>query len=275
MRTDLIVTTSHKPDASLTARAAWFAQELGCALAGRHAEGMPVVFGRYPEAQKALIVQSARLLLVDRVGHEVFFHPNLGALRLRNLLRGHPDYLQLAMQLVPGESVLDCTLGHAGEATLCAFLVGETGEVHGIEGSRELGIVTREGLRVFETENRIINAAMRRIQVVHLGHHLEFLKACPDKRYDVVYFDPFFDVAVDMTEETMGALKAFGDHSVLTLEAITQAKRIARRLVVVKTARWSELLAELGITEFVGAKHRRVVYGTLSVSDSEKSATEG
>ena len=273
MRTELIVTTSHKPDTALRARAEHFARELDCEVAGRHAEGMLVVFGRYPEAQKALVVQSGRLLLVNRAGNEVFFHPNLGAMRLRNVLRGQPDYLLEAMQLVPGESVLDCTLGYAGEATLCAHAVGDTGEVHGIEGSQELGIVVREGLKVFETDKAALNEAMRRVQVIHLGHHLEFLKNCPDKRYDVVYFDPFFDVAVD-TEETLVPLKAFGDHSPLTTEALTHARRIARRRVVVKAARWSEQLADFGITELVGAKARRVVYGILSVQDLEKSAPE-
>ena len=273
MRTELIVTTSHKPDTALKARAEQLAQELDCALAGRHAEGMPVVFGRYPDAQKALIVQRERLLLVNRAGNEVFFHPNLGAMRLRNVLRGQPDYLLEALQLVPGESVLDCTLGYAGEATLCAHVVGDTGEVHGIEGTQELGIVVREGLKVFETDKTALNEAMRRVRVVHLGHHLEFLKACPDQRYDCVYFDPFFDVSVDV-EETLTSLKAFGDHSPLTAEALVHAQRIARRRVVVKAARWSEQLADFGITELVGAKASRVVYGIIPVRTLEKSATE-
>ncbi len=271
MRTDLIVTTSHKPDAMLRKRAQGLADELGCVLASRHAEGMPVVFARYSEAQKALIVQAERLLLVNRVGNKVFFHPNLGAVRLRNVLRGQPDYLLEALQLVPGESVLDCTLGYAGEAMLCAHVVGASGAVHGIEGNPDMGVVVREGLKVFETDNSHINEAMRRVKVVHLGHHLEFLSRCPDRCYDIVYFDPFFDVAVDLTEETLAPLKAFGDHSPLTLQALTHAQRIARRRVVVKTARSSELLAEFGITKLVGARHGRVVYGIIPI---EKSATE-
>jgi 16S rRNA (guanine1516-N2)-methyltransferase len=264
VKSELIVTTSHKPDAALRARADRFAQELECAVAGRHAEGMSVVFGRYPEAQRALIVQSDRLLLVDRAGNSVFFHPNLGAMRLRNVLRGQPDYLLEAVQLQAGDSLLDCTLGYAGEATLCAHVIGDSGEVHGIEGNPELGVVVREGLQVFKTDKAALNEAMRRVQVVHLGHHLEFLRQCPDKRYDVVYFDPFFDVAVD-TEEMLVPLKIFGDHSPLTAEALTHARRVARRRVVVKTARWSEQLADFEITELVGARHGRVVYGVLPV----------
>lgn len=265
MRSDLLVTTSHKPDALLWARAEAYATQLACPLASRHAEGMPVVFGRYPEAQRALIVQSHRLLLVDRAGTQFFFHPNLGAMRLRNILRGQPDYLLEAMQLQPGDSVLDCTLGYAGEASLCAHVVGDAGEVHGIEGNPEVGLVVREGLQVFVTDKALLNAAMRRVRVVHLGHHLEFLRTCPDKRYDIVYFDPFFDVPVD-TEETLVPLKAFGEHAPLTDEALTHARRIARRRVVVKTARWSEQLAEFGITELVGGKSGRVVYGVIPVA---------
>ena len=263
MRTDLFVTTSHRPDPALWAHAQIFASELDCSRETRHAEGMGVLFARRPEAVRALVVQQERLLLVDRDGWQFFFHPNLGILRLRNLLRGQHDFLIDAMRLQPGDSVLDCTLGYAGEATLCAHVVGEFGEVHGIEGTQELGIVVREGLPTFETENPVMNAAMRRIQVVHLGHHLEFLGTCPDKRYDIVYFDPFFDVAVDV-QERLGPLKVFGDHSPLTEEALGHARRIARRAVVVKTARWSSLLEQFGITELHGGRSARVVYGVLS-----------
>lgn len=274
MRTDLIVTTSHKPAAALRERAESFAALLGCELASRHAEGMPVVFRRYPDAQRALVVQSGRLLLVNRDGQEFFFHPNLGAMRLRNVLRGQPDYLIEALQLQPGDSLLDCTLGYAGEASLCAHVVGDSGEVHGIEGNRELGLVVQEGLQVFVTDKAALNEAMRRVRVVHLGHHLEFLRQCPDKRYDCVYFDPFFDVPVDQ-EETLVPLKAFGDHSPLTQEALTHALRIARRRVVVKTARWSEQLESFGITELVGGKSGRVVYGVLPVNAREIAETDG
>lgn len=262
MRTDLFVTASHKPDSTLWARVEAFAAELGCTTEMRHAEGMGVLFERRPEAQRALVVQKERLLLVDRDGWQFFFHPNLGILRLRNLLRGQHDFLPDAMQLREGDSVLDCTLGYAGEATLCSHIVGDSGEVHGIEGSVELGIVVREGLQSFETENPTMNDAMRRIQVVHLGNHLTYLQACPDQRYDIVYFDPFFDMAVGATE-TLGPLKVFGDHSPLTAQSVEHARRIARRAVVVKTARWSPLLEQLGITQLHGGKSARVVYGVI------------
>lgn len=262
MRTDLFVTTSHKPDANLLARAQVFAQELGCTVETRHAEGMGVVFQRRPEATRAIVVQRERLLLVDKDGWEFFYHPNLGMMRLRNLLRGQHDYLLEATGLSTGDSLLDCTLGYAGEANLCAHVVGDSGEVHGIEGTRELGVVVREGLQNLVTENETMNAAMRRVKVVHLGHHLEYLRTCPDRRYDIVYFDPFFDMAVNQ-EETLVPLKVFGNHSPLTLEAVEHARRIARRSVVVKTARRSPILEQLGITELYVGRGASVVYGAL------------
>lgn len=262
MRSDLFVTTSHKPDAALFARAQAFAAELGCGVEIRHAEGMGVVFARRPEATRAVVVQRERLLLVDKDGWEFFYHPNLGMMRLRNRLRGQYDYLLEAMALQEGDAVLDCTLGYAGEANLCSHVVGPSGEVHGIEGTQELGIVVREGLQNLVTENETMNAAMRRVQVVHLGHHLEYLRNCPDRRYDIVYFDPFFDRAVN-AEEALVPLKVFGDHSPLTTEALLHAQRIARRKVVVKTARHSPVLEELGITELYAGRGASVVYGVL------------
>ena len=223
-----------------------------------------------PEATRAIVVQKDRLLLVHRDGPEFFYHPNMGYIRLSNYLRGQNDWLLTAAEIQPTDAILDCTLGYAGEATLMATQIGETGEVHGIEGIPELGLIVREGLQTLTTGQVKINEAMRKIKVVHLGHHLEYLKSCPDKRYDIVYFDPFFDIAVDK-QGTLDALRFFGDHSPLTVESLTEARRISRRFVIVKTGRWSHQLEEFGIVnkndknETFGSSWGTIVYGRIRV----------
>jgi 16S rRNA (guanine1516-N2)-methyltransferase len=267
VRTDIFVTTSQKPTAALQSRAEEIAAELGCPTEPRGKDALPKLFARRPGANRAIVVSVERWQLVSQDGWAFFHHPNMGALRLKNLLDGKRDLLLDAARLAPGDSVLDATLGYGGEATLCAWAVGETGTVHGIEAVPELGILVREGLARTQTESALLNAAMRRVSVVHLGHHLEYLHACPSDRYDVVCFDPFFDAALAPTE-TLGTLRAFGEHAPLLPEALTEARRVARKRVVVKSDRFSPLLDTLGITERITSKQSKLVYGVVAASDT-------
>lgn len=263
LRADLFVTTALKPKAELIERARAVAAELHAPMVPRRTEGMPKLFEPRPEAKRAVIVQSGRMLLVDREGHEFFYHPNMAFLRLGNLLRGGRDLLIEAAELKAGDSVLDCTLGYASEAILCAHVVGDAGTVHGVEAVPELGLIVREGLKVVTTDQALLNAAMRRVEVVHLGHHLEYLRTCPSGRYDVVCFDPFFDV--ELTDSAPFApIRFFGDHGRLLPEVLDEARRVARRAVVVKSEKWSPLLDEVGANRRVDSRTGKVAFGVLS-----------
>ncbi len=267
-RADIFVTTALKRTPELEAYARSLAEELTAPFVPRADLGIPKLFEAHPDFIKVLVVQAERLLLVQRTGEELFYHPNMAFLRLGNLLRGGRDLLKDATQLQPGESVLDATLGYAAEAILCAHLVGETGEVHGIEAVPELGIVVREGLRSVRTDQEILNAAMRRVEIVHLGHHLDFLRGCEDDRYDVVCFDPFFEEMLEQSH-SIAPLRVFGDCSPLLPEAIREATRVARRRVVVKTEKWANTLEFLGIMERCGSRGGKVVYGIIDVEKGE------
>jgi hypothetical protein len=126
----------------------------------------------------------------------------------------------------------------------------------------ELGLVVREGLQTVTTDQAILNAAMRRVRVVHLGHHLDYLRACPSRRYDVVCFDPFFGEVLEGSEP-FAPIREFGDHGPLLPEALSEARRVARRRVLVKAVRWSDTLAALGITDRCDSRTGKVVYGIL------------
>ena len=263
---NLFVTTSLEPSPELESRALAVTEELGVLYAPRRDLGLPHLFRDRPQAERALLVQTHRLLLVTRTGDELFYHPNMAFLRLGNLLRGGRDLLIEAAALQPGDRVLDATLGYAAEAILCAHTVGEAGQVDGIEAVPELGIVVREGLQTVTTAHRPLNDAMRRVRVVHLGHHLQFLRDCPDGSYDVVCFDPFFDEILP-DSETFVPLRRFGEHSALLPEAVAEARRVARRRVVVKSVRWADTLSDLGITRRYDSRSGKVAYGVLSGSD--------
>jgi hypothetical protein len=120
-RTDLLVTTSLTPAPALEERARMFAAELSVPFVPRRDEGLPRLFAAHPDASRALLVQTHRLLLAARDGKaELFYHPNMAFLRLGNLLRGGRDLLIEAGRIGSGDRVLDATLGYASEAILCA-----------------------------------------------------------------------------------------------------------------------------------------------------------
>jgi hypothetical protein len=262
LRSDLGITTALSPSPELLERARGVADELHAPILSRRGVGFPRLFELHPDLSRLLVVQTNRLMLVQRTGEALFYHPNTAYLRLGNVLRGGRDLLLEAAALGPGDSVLDCTLGYAAEAILCAHVVGESGEVHGVEAVPELGIVVREGLKTVVTDHHAVNEAMRRVSVVHLGHHLEYLRACPARRYDVVCFDPFFEEVL-RNSQTFAPLRAFGEHSALLPEAIQEARRVARRRVVVKAVRWAETLPALDVTEVVTSRSSKVAYGVL------------
>lgn len=267
-RPDLIVTAALRSKPTLESRAREVAQELNAAYVTRRDNGLPKLFAAHPEAERVLVVQSGRLLLVSRSGEELFYHPNTAFLRLGNLLRSGRDLLIEAAAIGPGDSVLDATLGYASEAILCAHAVGDSGEVHGVEAVPELGVLVREGLQSVVTAQALLNDAMRRVRVVHLAHHLDFLRACPTGRYDVVCFDPFFDEILPRSE-TMSPLRAFGTHEKLLPEAIAEARRVARRRVVIKAARKPGALEEFGVTATYESRQGKVVYGILPGSGAK------
>jgi len=261
-RTDLFVTTSFRPSPEREAHALRLCAELSAPYVLRGDFGLPRLFRDRPGSERTLVAQAERLLLVSKTGAEFFYHPNTAFLRMGNVLRGGRDLLLEAAELRPGDQVLDATLGYAAEAILCAHAVGETGEVHGVEAVPELGIVVREGLQSVTTDQKMLNEAMRRVCVVHLGHHLDFLRACPAGRYDVVCFDPFFEQVLTGSEP-FAPIRAFGEHGPLLPEALDQARRVARRRVLVKAVKWAETLPALGITERVTSRSGKVAYGVL------------
>ena len=261
-RTDIFVTTAQEALAPAIAHAQDIAIELGAPYVARGRCGLDKLFPQFPDAQTAFVVKRDALTLVHRDGIELFYHPSIAFLRLANLLRGQRDLLLDALQLREGERVLDATLGYAAEAILCAHALGKTAIVHGIEAVPELGILIREGLRTVETNTPLLNAAMRRVQLVHIGTHLEYLRRCETGSYDVVCFDPFFEQHL-ASSQAMEPLRQFGDRSPLTLEAVTEAQRVAKRLVCIKAARSQDNLDRFGAVRRVESRSGKVVYGLL------------
>ena len=213
-------------------------------------------------ADAVLVARRGLLTLVTAEG-ELFFHPGMSHLRIKNLLLGHGDHLVSALGLVEGMHVLDCTLGTGADAIVESFAVGAQGTVTALEANPLIAAVIADGLAHATGDNYDMHSAMRRI-VVHHADALTFLRAAETDSYDVVYFDPMFRRPLHESAG-MNALRMLADSRALTAETIAEARRVARRRVVMKERQGSKEFARLGFTYITGGKYSRIAYGVMEV----------
>lgn len=264
MPISLAVTTSVRPPPSIEAQAQNYAAELQAPYVSRFGLSLPDLFTA-ADADRLLIVGADHLRLRDRAtGTEYFFHPNLFQVRASNVLRNAPDHFLSATQLGPGDSLLDCTLGFASEASLAALVVGEAGQVIGLESVPDLALVTRVGVQSFVLASTVMTAALHRVQVV-TDDSQAYLPQQPDHSVDVVYFDPFFEHRLSGSEFSVSPLFLFGNPAPLDTATVAEARRVARRRVVIKHPRDEPLPEPIAdwVIETVAGRKRRVVYSVL------------
>lgn len=206
------------------------------------------------------------LLVATKPGPQVFtaegrffFHPSMADLRLKHIAAGEPDHLIEALALVPGKKVLDCTLGLASDAIVASYAVGGMGEVIGVEASPLLAFTVSRGLQTYSSGKPEMDAAMRRIKVLHTMADA-YLRVAPPDSFDVIYFDPMFRFGVE-TSANMKPLRPLAYEKPLSLATIALALKAAPRVVIKE--RSEKFLAGLGCTEFVGGRYSRVKYGII------------
>ncbi|WP_455143494.1 class I SAM-dependent methyltransferase [Selenomonas noxia] len=213
-------------------------------------------------ADAVLVARRGLLTLVTAEG-ELFFHPGMAHLRIKNLLRGHGDHLVAALSLAEGMRVLDCTLGTGADAIVESFAVGATGTVTALESNPLIAAVIGGGLARATGDNYEMHAAMRRI-TVHCTDALDYLRVQPEGSYDAVYFDPMFRRPLHESAG-MNALRSLADMRALTDETVAEARRVARQRVVMKERRESGEFARLGFSEIMGGKYSRIAYGVIKI----------
>lgn len=258
---ELVITTARHVRGDAGARAGRWAALLGAPLVARQGRSVEALC-RQEDARGVLVVAADRDTYYEpAAGIEYFFHPNLASMRIRNLEGGRPDHLIAAMELQPEDQVLDCTLGRASDAILCAYVVGEAGRVVGIEKVPVIAHLTIQGLREGEFVSRRFTALMRRVEAI-CADYREFLPRCAPRSFDVVYFDPVFHQPIEESQ-SMSDLRALAHPETVGPEAVAEARRVARRCVVIKQRRGTGLWETLGVTRLHRGAQSRVEYGVI------------
>lgn len=187
-------------------------------------------------------------------GGSLRFSEGLARLRIKRLEGGETDDVLVKLcELKAGDQVLDCTFGLGADAQVCAHVVGSQGRVVGIEKSLALWALASEGLKA-----QVGSPKHAPIEVRH-GDSVDFLRAQRPQSFDCVLFDPMFGRR-KKASPAFELLRTHADHSPLPAEAIGLARRVARRWVVVKGARYSEDLQRLGLQPEPLSRYAEVVW---------------
>ena len=212
---------------------------------------------------KYVLVAKQNSLRLVTANNEVFFHPSLAHLRIKNSLKGEGDHLIEAMCLQVGMKVLDCTLGLGADAIVESFAVGVEGSVIALEINPYLAAVVEHGLQNFIDDNDNVTQAMRRIKVIN-ADYIDFLKGAADNSFDVVYFDPMFRHPLERST-ALNPLRDIADHRAVTLDTIVEARRVAKYRIVLKENAKSLEFERLGFSKICGGKYSPIHYGVIEL----------
>ena len=176
-------------------------------------------------------------------------------LRLLRARKGEVDPLVAAAKLRKGDRVLDATLGLGGDALIAAHAA--QAPVIAVERSPVLAAFTCAALR------RLPRPAADAAELVRIEctDSEAFLRAQPASTFDVVLFDPMFRKPGRSTPLFDDVLRALADPSPLRAETLEEARRVARRGVLVKDAAQGAELQRLGLTPERSRRSAAIAFG--------------
>lgn len=252
IKNGFVVTTTRKEDTFLQAAAEARAAEFSLPFVPRRGLSIGKLLDELG-ARAAWVVSDGPPMIRTR-GGRLFYHQNTSALRLRG---AGPNPLSRALELRPGDHALDCTFGLGFDALVIAANL-EDGDVTGLESNYLLHLLAVDGLRNYAFTTKRLTAAAKRIKPVFADHR-EYLNACADASFDVVYFDPFFEETVPASP-SIRVMREIAEVRGLDAAAVERARRVARRRVVVKGRRG--VFGEIRFDEIIKAG-RSTFYGVI------------
>ena len=252
------VTTTSRPRPQECATARGLATATGCPYVPRGQDAL---------AQTADRAGCAGLLVVERTdlslwvaGRRFRYHPNMAKLRVLALRQRKRDALIAAMEITPGESVLDCTCGLGADAIVASWVVRPAGRVRALEASPLLALLVERGMASCALDDPPdLVPAMRRVEVC-CADFARYLRDEADNTWDVVYFDPMFTETI-AGSEGLNLVRCLAEEGGPSPADLDQARRVARRRVVMKDRRPGHALTHLGFAKV--EEGRRVCYGAL------------
>ncbi len=252
-----VVTTSHKPSREQIKLARDLAERLNAKYVNRRHLSDYRKKGR---VDFYYVIESDGRIVIRWNGGELFFHPSVSKIRMRNMQNGGRDYLTEALNLNGDETVLDTTFGLGTEAILIAAFLPR-GKVVGIEKSVHIYTVVSDGMRRYKPKVKWIGEAMKRIVLIHADMK-EFIRKAEDDSYDIVYCDPMFENP-KYESSSMNPLRPFASYDTVNEDDVKHMLRIAKKRVVLKANEKDSLFERIKVDKVMGSKKSGVLYGVI------------
>lgn len=257
----MIITTSYSPNHNLIDRALTLANQYQAQYVSRERNSLAYL-QTCDSDECILVVTQDELQLHRKKEKPFFFHPSMAILRIKQLLREGNDSLLNFGQVALGDQVLDCTAGMGADSIVFSYLVGPTGSVIALESEHLLYMMVREGMNQYVTNLLECDLAMRRIQVFY-AHHLIYMQQLPAKSLDIVYFDPMFR-RPHHRSASLSTIRNLANHEAISIDSITEAKRVARKRIILKENRNSGEFERLGIP-IISQTNSPITYGVIEL----------
>ncbi len=232
-----VVTTSSECGERQQADAHSLADRYGLRFASRRHRSVARL--HQEEAAEVVGTLTEAGLVLHRAGQRLPFATGMAELRIQRVLNGEHEPLVTLGRLGPGTTVLDCTMGLGRDALVMASS-GAT--VDGVESMPLLAAFLDAGLARLSGAG--IDSATR-VLVRHADAQA-VLTTAESKSYDVVYFDPMFGEEVRQAPD-YEMFRLLADGRPLKMSLLHEARRVARRAVVIKDGPRARLLKSIAL----------------------------
>jgi 16S rRNA (guanine1516-N2)-methyltransferase len=258
----MLLTTSYEPTQELVARTQRLAAEFKCRWVPRKRMSVSQLRKSYKEQGIVIGTEREIVYYPEAGGHSIFFHPSTAMIRIKRLQKGETDTLVEQIGLEPGHSILDCTAGLASDSIVFSYVVGETGQVITLESEAIVYLLLKEGLAKYTSELEVLDQAMRRIRLTR-EDHLTYMQKLEDQSMDYIYFDPMFRSPIEESS-SISPLREIANSHPISAASIAEARRVARKKIILKEHRDSTEFARLGFVKQQRA-HTKIAYGVIEL----------
>lgn len=258
----MIVTTAPKPSDRAAAQAQRLALELSAKYMLRRNLTVRKLARMSSDGRLIVVTENEVRYYEGQSDLPLYFHPSMAFVRVKRLRKGETDPLIELSRCQEGDFVVDCTAGFAADSLVFSYAAGESGSVVAIESEAVLCAIVREGLAAYRTTLEDVDAAMRRITMIR-ENHLDYLKSLPDRSVDIVYFDPMFRQPIHESS-SMEPLRMIANMNELSEQSVAEAKRVARKTVLMKEHQASAEFGRLGF-ERRHVNTSKIAYGVIQI----------
>lgn len=258
----MIITTAPRPSERVWQQAKKLGEQLKAGVLPRRGLSIHKLLTLSGDSRVIIVTETETRYYEHAEEPPLYFHPSMAFVRVKRLRKGEQDPLIELSGCMPGDHVIDCTAGMASDSLVFSYATGETGRVTALESEPVLCAIVKEGLGQYVSGLPDVDAAMRRIQLL-CEDHAKVLAELPDKSVDIVYFDPMFRRPI-MESSAIGAFRSLANKDAVTEEVVEQARRVAKKTVVMKENLTSKEFERLGFTRS-HLNTSKIAYGVIRI----------